>query len=222
MLTSMNDEEQRPQDLKGVRFIGTVVDNADPNHMFRIRVDIPNMFEGDPAVLPWVSPSLNGLFPNSPNGSYGTFGLVPPLGSTVYVFFDQGEPNSPFYDAFPVSLGSVPSAGITNYGKRYGFTDPEGNTVFIDTTPGASPKLNVSLANGTAISVSSVGNVAVNTPGDITATAGGKADITSSGILTLTGSTVKIAGTLVINGVSYLSHTHSGVVSGGSVSGGVV
>ena len=44
----------------------------------------------------------------------------------------------------------------------------------------------------------------------------------ASGVVDVTGTTVNITGTLVINGVAYTAHKHSGVQSGGSQTGGVV
>lgn len=44
----------------------------------------------------------------------------------------------------------------------------------------------------------------------------------SSNVITISASTINLVGDVVINGVKYVEHTHSGVQSGGGNSGGVV
>lgn len=76
---------------------GVVVDNLDPKQRGRIKVQIPNIFEGTPSELPWV-------YQEQPAGFGGSSeaGLlnVPIIGSQVTVEF----PDNDIY--FPVYVGT--------------------------------------------------------------------------------------------------------------------
>lgn len=171
MLNSPHSNDQQPQDLKNVFYKGKVLDNNDPDKLFRVRVQVNGLMEGVPESLPWVAPFKGGLFPNSPSGAFGTFGLVPAIGTEVTIFFDQGDQHCPYYAAFPVQMGQIVAEALTNYLYRYGFKDPEGNLFMIDSSPGANPKLKIQLAGGFVMTVDGAGNVNINTPGNFNVTA---------------------------------------------------
>lgn len=166
-------------DLKNVKLIGTVVDNNDPDMCERIRVTIPKLFDGDPKNLPWVSPNKDGWFPN--NLSHGCFGLVPPIGTKVIVVFQQGKPLYPMYEAYPHVKGQRPGEFTTNYLKRYGFKDPEGNLMFFDTTPGANPKFFFQHTAGVIFKIDANGDVTVTTTGKMNQHSDGDMTLTSNG-----------------------------------------
>jgi len=87
---------------------GTVIDRDDPLGLGRIRVKIPGIMESSA----WARPSGGGSLKYGKND-------VPPLYSTVDVYFIHGEPNAPKY-----ILGSH---GIVNNEKETfpEFTDPD-------------------------------------------------------------------------------------------------
>jgi hypothetical protein len=166
-------------DLNNVKLIGTVVDNNDPLLSERIKVTIPKLFDGDSKNLPWVSPNKDGWFPNT--STFGCFGLVPPIGTKVVVVFQQGKPLYPLYEAYPQVAGQRPGEFTTNYLKRYGFKDPEGNLMFFDTTVGASPKFFFQHTAGVIFRIDANGDVTVTTTGKMTQHSDGDMTLTSNG-----------------------------------------
>lgn len=185
-------------DLSNVKLVGTVVANNDPDMCERIKVTIPKLFEGDPNNLPWVSPNKDGWFPNT--SSHGCFGLVPPIGTQVMVIFQQGKPLYPLYEAYPQQKGKRTSEFTTNYLKRYGFKDPEGNIMFFDTTPGANPKFFFQHVAGVVFKIDANGDVTLTTTGklkaqstgDMTFITGGKMTLTASADIVATGANIRL------------------------------
>jgi hypothetical protein len=177
-------------DLEGVYFIGKVVVNDDPKKMERVKVSIPDIFEGDPTNFPWVSPKKAGWFPNT--ADFGVFGLVPPIGTEINVFFQRGNPLYPMYDGYPHQLDERVNDFVTNYLKRYGWKDPQGNLFFIDTTDDVDPQVKFQHVSGFVFTVNHNGDFWVTTPGksnfhsddDMSFSTGGAMSFTSEGAMT--------------------------------------
>ena len=155
MLDNLNDQD-RP-DYSGY-FIGTVVFNNDPEHIERIKVSIPGLFAGDTSTLPWLGKKKAELFPAARDGSYGTFGLVPLLGTQVIVEFQNSNPLYGLYSATPHQTNERVSEALTNYLYRYGFKDPAGNLFMIDTKPG-SVEILIKHKSGTLIKIGDGGDI---------------------------------------------------------------
>jgi hypothetical protein len=81
-------------------YIGVVVDRADPKRLGRVRVRIPGVIEPKSA---WAWPL------GSAGGGGKRLGgkRVPPLGAEVAVFFNQGDPDAPWY--LTAQWGLVPN-----------------------------------------------------------------------------------------------------------------
>ena len=158
MLDNINEQEQ--PDYSGY-FIGTVVDNNDPLKLERIKVTIPRLFQGEATNIPWVGKKKAELFPNAPDGSYGTFGLVPAVGTQVIVEFQNSDPSYGLYSATPHQTNERVAEALTNYLYRYGFKDPAGNLFMVDTTSGAN-ELKVLMASGALIQIDDAGNVTIS------------------------------------------------------------
>lgn len=73
-------------------YVGQVVDVADPQLLGRVRVRIPGVLEPESS---WAFPL--GL-PGGGGANRGVF-MVPPLGATVGVLFNQGDQDHPYYMA---------------------------------------------------------------------------------------------------------------------------
>ncbi len=169
----------QPSELEGVYFIGKVVVNDDPLHMERVKVSIPDIFEGDSSNFPWCSPAKAGWFPNT--ADFGVFGLVPPIGTEIKVLFQQGNPLYPLYFAYPQQKDERVNDFITNYLKRYGWKDPQGNLFFIDTTSNVDPQVKFQHVSGFVFTLNHNGDFFVTTPG--------KSNIHSDGDMTFTSGT---------------------------------
>lgn len=82
---------------------GKVVDNKDPKELCRIKVRVPCIHGADENEgikndsIPYASPCLMDVSYDS-----GMF-IVPEVGSTVFVFFESGEPTKPVYFGGSVS-----------------------------------------------------------------------------------------------------------------------
>jgi hypothetical protein len=94
-------------------FIGYIVNNQDPENLGRVRVCIPGLIPEDPGSA-WAFPlGAPGAGPNR-----GLFS-VPPEGADVGVFFNQGNPDQPYFlpgwHAMPNGISDAPQDA-----KEYG------------------------------------------------------------------------------------------------------
>lgn len=103
----MNTQRQQMADLEAIRFYGkyrgTVLNNIDPQQIARIIVQVPDVL--GPTASSWAMPCL-------PMGGFqsGCF-MVPPIGSQVWVEFEQGDPDYPIWvGGFWGSAENVPDA----------------------------------------------------------------------------------------------------------------
>ncbi len=156
MLDTLNSSQG---DLPATRFyIAKVVANDDPDQKQRIKVHIPDVMTGSVEQLPWLLPITHPSFGGT-STSYVTVN-VPHVDSLVVVLFQDGNLS------YGLTMGSVPIGGqvlgplATNYPKRYGFVDPAGNHLYVDTTDGQTD-LEFRHNSGTLIHVDNSGNVNV-------------------------------------------------------------
>ena len=75
----------------------TVKDNNDPKKLGRVRCHCPSIMGEDSPDrwLGWAMPKL--YFSSAPSSEYGSLN-VPEVGATVWVSFEQGNPEFPIYD----------------------------------------------------------------------------------------------------------------------------
>lgn len=115
-------------------FQGKVVDNLDPLLKQRIKVEVPNLLQGPPELLPWVGPIVQSKFGMTESA---VSVAVPVIGSIVMVQFQNGDLH---YGATVGGLHTELSAELgpleTNYPARRGWYDPVQNWSYIDITPG--------------------------------------------------------------------------------------
>jgi hypothetical protein len=99
-LSNMANIEQElfEDNLKDTRWLGKVVDIADPNKEGRVRVKVFGKFDNlENDVIPWARPA-NRMTAGSASGS--GFHSVPKLDSVVGVYFDNGNIHEPEYFMF--------------------------------------------------------------------------------------------------------------------------
>ena len=108
------------------KYRGTVVDNADPEHLARVKVTVPSLF-GNEVVTGWALPC-------APAGGMPSQGwlAVPQVGAGVWVEFEEGDLEFPivvgaFWSA-PDGTPEVPPA-LAADGSDAGITDPPTRTV---------------------------------------------------------------------------------------------
>ncbi len=84
------------------KYRGTVLENIDPQQVARILVQVPDVLGQTPAS--WAMPCV----PAAGTGA-GCF-IVPPIGSQVWVEFEQGDPDYPIWTGgFWGDVGDVPT-----------------------------------------------------------------------------------------------------------------
>jgi hypothetical protein len=161
------------------KFRGMVINNVDPMQLGRIQAQVPDVAGLVPGT--WAMPSLPVAGINM-----GMF-TVPPIGSGVWVEFEQGNPDYPIWTGcfwgsaaeVPVMARMVPPAvpGIT-------LQTTLKNGIVISDVPGPTGGILIQTATGAMISVSDVGIVISNGKGAIISLTGPTVDI-NLGALTL-------------------------------------
>lgn len=129
------------------KFRATISDNQDPQFRGRIRVSCPlvygrNQGSGELVVSPWALP----CFPFGGSGDMGSF-AVPPIGSGVWIEFEQGDPDKPVWVGSWVQCPSgsgteAPKEAVTKEGSGNRFvwnneagTGPEDDAPIPDSSP---------------------------------------------------------------------------------------
>ena len=105
--------------LDGVHH-GVVVDNADPDKLGHLKVEVPGVMEGDPGNLPWCAPKL-GFFLGGSEASQQF--VVPVTGATVTVEFDG--PYCPYYTGWVPDKKTANDLFHRDYPQSYGMIDGE-------------------------------------------------------------------------------------------------
>lgn len=102
----------RPQDLKDLLFIATVVSASDPEREAEVQIRIPKRMDAIPDEdLPWARPKLQ-----------GAFFKVPDVGEKIYVEFQQGSIYHPMYYARAIAPNGV-NIFSDDYPNTWGISD---------------------------------------------------------------------------------------------------
>ena len=154
----MNEFERvHKKDLTGF-YRGTVVDNADPDQLGRVKVNIFGVFDGMPtANLPWAIPALP-IFSGAGSG-FG-YSAVPEVGSYVWCFFEAGDLYQPvcFAEA-PDGVHGLPTERTTNYPFRKVWKTKNGIVIYIDDT---DKEVKVEHPSGAYVKIDSTGNILIS------------------------------------------------------------
>lgn len=154
------------------KYRGTVLNNIDPMQMGRIQVVVPDVS----SVLPtsWAMPCVPVAGINM-----GLF-TVPPIGSGVWVEFEQGDPDYPIWVGgfwgsaaeVPVMARIVPPgvAGITLQTSLK-------NGIVISDAPGPTGGILIQTATGATVSVSDTGILISNGKGAVLNLTGPTTDV---------------------------------------------
>lgn len=177
--------------LVGKYFIGIVKFNNDDKQLGRIKVSIPELFEGyNDESLPWfaiVRPVFRGA-----SNNVGYF-HVPRIGTKVVCVFDKGNINSGLVIGEIVDNNSK-MTGIESYPNGYGFID-EGGTYF-KVVPNISAELH---HKGTTVNINSSGAVTINAASNISVTINGNCNMSVSGNVSSNANSWTHTGPVVLN-----------------------
>jgi uncharacterized protein involved in type VI secretion and phage assembly len=131
------------------KYRGTVSDVQDPLQLGRLRARVPDVTGDEEAETGWALPCLP--FAGS---SAGFFGL-PPIGSSVWIEFEQGDPDYPIWTGcWWGSLSEVPFAIQESPDKKVLIQTAGGLSVILDDTSGVGG-ITLETADGQRIVVNS-------------------------------------------------------------------
>lgn len=159
---------------------GTVVNNVDPEMRGRLQIMVPDAL--GPSISSWAEPCVPLAGPTGP--PMGVY-MVPPIGTGVWVEFENGDLNNPIWvgcrwgsqsDIPPLSHAGLPTS------PNILFQTLTQHSLMLSDLPGPTGGILLKTATGAMISVSDVG---------ITITNGKGATIN------MTGTTISITGTPV-------------------------
>lgn len=167
----MTETQARPVTGFHGKFRGTVANNIDPLRIGRIQAVVPDV---SPGVSTWAMPCVPLAGINT-----GVF-TVPPIGSGVWIEYEQGDPDHPIWVGgywgspaeVPLLANAVPPgvSGIT-------LQTTLKNGIVISDTPGPTGGILITTATGAMISVSDVGIVISNGKGATVSLTGPTTDI---------------------------------------------
>jgi uncharacterized protein involved in type VI secretion and phage assembly len=142
------------------KYRGTVINNIDPMQMGRITVQVPDVANVLPAT--WAMPCAP--FGGAQSGAFH----VPPPGSSVWVEFEQGNPDYPIWSGcFWGSAAEVPSLALAGPPglQQIVFQSVGQNALVLSDTPGPTGGLMLKSSTGAMISINSVGITITNGQG---------------------------------------------------------
>lgn len=161
------------------KFRGTVINNVDPEQRGRIQVIVPDVSNVVPSS--WAMPCVPvaGI-------QMGMFS-VPPIGSGVWIEYEQGDPDYPIWvGCFWGSAAEVPSMALLVPPAVPGITfqTPLQNGLQVSDVPGPTGGIQMKTATGAFISVTDVGITITNGKGAMISLVGNTVDI-NVGALTI-------------------------------------
>jgi phage baseplate assembly protein gpV len=212
---------------------GTVTQNVDPLNLDRVQVSIPGLYDPDLGDIPWIGPLK--ISPFGIGSNYGTYG-TPTVGSDVAICLQNGDAHYPVY----MHLQCFPNEMFPS-GTSWGFQDPSGNQLLvqgkdIQFTSGGGFQIHIDESGNITVDVPSGGSGTVNIPNltfNTTNTIINGDHVRINGIVTVTGNTTLDGQTFLLQLATFLgpmlsnghdisdTHMHSGVTSGGDISGPV-
>ena len=154
------------------KYRGTVVQNADPEQIGRIQVVVPDI--GGLATGSWAMPCLPAAGPQM-----GMF-AVPPIGASVWVEFEHGDPDYPIWvGGFWGTAADVPA--LTTFAPLPAasivFQTLLQNGLVISDVPGPMGGILLKASSGAEISINDMGITIANGKGAIITLIGPTVDI---------------------------------------------
>lgn len=162
------------------KYRGTVIDNVDPMQMGRLMVQVPDVANILPST--WAMPCAP--FAGTQSGSVA----VPPVGSSVWVEFEQGNSDYPIWSGcFWGSAAEVPTLALAGPpGVQSIVLQSEGqNTLMISDVPGPTGGILLKSSSGAMIAINDVGITISNGQG-ATITLAGPTVTVNEGALVVT------------------------------------
>jgi uncharacterized protein involved in type VI secretion and phage assembly len=161
------------------KYRGTVVSNVDPQNMGRLSVTVPDVSNIQTST--WAMPSA------ALAGSQSGFFAVPPVGSNVWVEFEQGDSDYPIWSGcFWGSSSEVPPQGNSAPPgvQSIVIQSVGGNILMISDVPGSSGGILLQSSSGASIAINDTGITITN--GQATIQIAGPSVTVNNGALVVT------------------------------------
>ena len=149
------------------KYRGLVIDNVDPLQTGRLMVQVPDVSNVLPST--WATPCLP--FAGIQSGLF----VVPAIGSTVWVEFEQGNPDYPVWvGCFWPTAAEVPALALAAPPdvQQVVIQTPLQNTLMVSDVPGPTGGIMLKTTTGALISISETGIIIDNGQGAIIALTG--------------------------------------------------
>ena len=133
------------------KYRGKVTNNLDPSNLGRIQVSVPAVF-GD-FELNWAVPCVPYAGPQA------AFYAIPPVGASVWVEFEAGDPDHPIWTGGFWALGEVPSQAISTPAAidHVVLQTPGPTLLLLSDMPGPTGGIVLSTATGAKITINDLG-----------------------------------------------------------------
>jgi len=193
---------------------GEIVDRDDPLGIGRCKVKVYQVFTNiEATMLPWAWPML-------PAGVKAGFFFIPPVGSTVWVQFEMGDPDHPVWCMgwWGAPGGSPETPDDTRSGTspdNYVIETPKGNRIELDDRDGQE-KIFIRNKAGDFIKLNATtGRIEIVASGEIVIAAGGKGMVTAKtlAVTIQENANINIGGDATINAGGNLDVVASGDAS---------
>ncbi len=161
------------------KYRGTVVSNVDPQNMGRLSVTVPDVSNIQTST--WAMPSA------ALAGGQSGFYAVPPVGSNVWVEFEQGDSDYPIWSGcFWGSSSEVPPQGNSAPPgvQSIVIQSVGGNILMISDVPGSSGGILLQSSSGASIAINGTGITITN--GQATIQIAGPSVTVNNGALVVT------------------------------------
>jgi uncharacterized protein involved in type VI secretion and phage assembly len=156
-----------PQRFFG-KFRGQCVDNVDPMQVGRIAAIVPDVLGGTPSG--WALPCLPVA------GTSSGMVALPPIGSWVWIEFEQGDPDRPIWTGGMWSVRTLPPASMGVPAGGFTLQTPGGAALTVGDAPGFAG-LVLRSAGGASITVTDAGITIDNGRGAVISLVGPTVDI---------------------------------------------
>jgi len=161
------------------KYRGTVVSNVDPQNMGRLSVTVPDVSNIQTST--WAMPSA------ALAGNQSGLFAVPPVGSNVWVEFEQGDSDYPIWSGgFWGSSSEVPPQGNSAPPgvQSIVLQSVGGNILMISDVPGAAGGILLQSSSGASIAINDTGITITN--GQATIQIAGPSVTVNNGALVVT------------------------------------
>lgn len=181
--------------LKATIVSAVVIDNDDPEQLFRIKIRCNEIHKGVPDEhLPWARPVAIPIGPGS--GTVQGLIAIPNINTKVAVMFQDNSDN------YPVYLGAIMTEDVKlnelleDYPNSYGWIDKANNKFFINTN---TNNVVFHHKSGTKINIDGSGNIEItgattnlNVNGDLNVKSSGNVKIDGNIQLTMDAPTIHL------------------------------